>query len=60
MRSLTTAGGTLFHVAASELSDATQWNRIAEANKLSDPILTGIVTLRIPDRDPQGGGGIAR
>lgn len=60
MRSLTTTGGTLFHVAATELADATQWNRIAQANNLSDPILTGIVTLRIPDRDPQGGGGIAR
>jgi nucleoid-associated protein YgaU len=60
MRSLTTAGGTLFHVAASELDDATQWNRIAQANNLSDPVLSGIVTLIIPDRDPQGGGGIVR
>jgi nucleoid-associated protein YgaU len=60
MRILTTAGGTLFHVAASELNDATQWNRIAQANNLSDPILTGLVTLLIPDRDPQGGGGIVR
>lgn len=60
MRSLTTIGGTLFHVAASELSDATQWNRIAQANNLSDPILIGIVSLLIPDRDPQGGGGVVR
>lgn len=60
MRRITTAGGTLFHVAASELHDATQWNRIALANNLSNPILTGIVTLLIPDRDPQGGGGIVR
>lgn len=60
MRSLITAGGTLFHVAASELNDATQWIRIAQANNLSDPVLSGIVTLRIPDRDPQGAGGIVR
>lgn len=60
MRTVITSGGTLFHVAASELADATQWIRIAQANSLSDPILTGIVTLLIPDRDRQGGGGVVR
>ena len=59
MRSLTTAGGTLFHLAADELGDATQWIRIAQLNKLSDPMLRGVLTLTLPDRDPNAGGGIA-
>ena len=60
MRSLTTAGGTLFHIAAAELNDATQWIRIAQANNLSDPMLSGLVTLLIPDKAPNAGGGIVR
>ncbi len=59
MQSFTTVGGTLFHVAASQLNDATQWIRIAQLNNLSDPMLTGLVTLRLPDPDPNAGGGIA-
>lgn len=59
MRTLTVAGGNLFAIAAAELADATQWIRIAELNGLSDPMLTGLVTLNIPDVDPQAGGGIA-
>ncbi len=59
MRSLTTAGGNLFAIAASELGDATQWIRIAQLNQLSDPMLTGLVTLTLPDPDPNAGGGIA-
>lgn len=59
MQTLTTAGGTLFHIAAAQLSDATQWIRIAQLNNLSDPILTGVVTLLIPDPDPTAGGGVA-
>lgn len=59
MRTLTTAGTTLFHIAAAELSDATQWNRIARLNNLSDPILRGVVTLTLPDPNPNAGGGIA-
>lgn len=59
MRSLTVVGGNLFRVAAEQLGDATQWIRIAQANGLSDPMLSGVVTLRIPPTDPQAGGGIA-
>jgi hypothetical protein len=59
MKTLTTAGGTLFHIAARELGDATQWIRIAQLNDLSDPMLSGVVTLRLPDTDPGAGGGIA-
>ncbi len=54
------AGGNLFRIAAEQLGDATQWLRIAQLNGLSDPILTGLVTLEIPDSDPNAGGGVAQ
>ena len=60
MRTIITAGGTLFHVAANELGDATQWIRIAQLNNISDPQLRGVVSLILPDVDPNAGGGIAR
>jgi nucleoid-associated protein YgaU len=60
MRTITVAGGNLFAIAAAELGDATQWIRIAQLNNLSDPMLTGVVTLQIPDRDPSATGGIAQ
>ncbi len=59
MTTLTTAGGNLFAIAAAQLGDATQWIRIAQLNGLSDPMLQGVVTLRIPPLDPNAGGGIA-
>jgi nucleoid-associated protein YgaU len=59
MRTITVAGGNLFQIAAEQLGDATQWLRIAQANNLSDPELQGLVTLVIPDVDPNAGGGIA-
>ena len=55
---LTTAGGNLYQIAAAELGDATQWIRIAQLNNLSDPILQGVITLQIPNRDPTLGGGL--
>ena len=59
MTTLLVAGGNLFKIAAEQLGDATQWIRIAQLNNLSDPMLTGIVTLLIPDIDPNSGGGVA-
>jgi hypothetical protein len=59
MQTLTTAGGNLFQIAAAQLGDATQWIRIAQLNNLSEPMLTGVVTLLIPAVDPNAGGGIA-
>lgn len=59
MRTLATAGGNLFRIAAETLGDATQWIRIAQLNALTDPQLTGITTLLIPDPDASAGGGIA-
>ncbi len=60
MKTIVIAGGNLFQIAAQQLSDATQWIRIAEANSLSDPMLSGVVTLIIPDPDPNAGGGVAQ
>ena len=59
MRTLLVAGGNLFQIAAQQLGDATQWIRIAQLNRLSDPMLTGVITLAIPDLDSSAGGGIA-
>ena len=42
---------TLFHVAATWLGDATSWDLIANLNGLSDPMIIGSFTLRLP---PQG------
>lgn len=59
MRSITVVGGNLFRVAADELGDATQWIRIAQLNRIRDPMLVGVVSLLIPQADPNAGGGIA-
>ena len=57
-KTITVAGGNLYQIALEQLNDATQWSRIAEANGLIDPVLTGIVTLAIPPVDPNAGGGV--
>ena len=58
MRTITVAGGNLFRIAADELGDATQWIRIARLNRLKDPVLAGVVVLKLPARDAAAGGGI--
>jgi len=58
MKTLTVAGGNLFRIAAEQLRDATQWVRIAALNGLDDPMLQGVVTLKLPDVDPNAGGGV--
>jgi len=58
-RIVVVAGGNLFALAAAYLNDATQWIRIAQANQLRDPQLTGVNTLVIPPVDPTAGGGVA-
>ena len=58
-KTVTVVGGNLFQVAAIQLGDATQWVRIAQLNKINDPMLSGVVSLKIPGFDPNAGGGIA-
>jgi len=58
MRTVTVAGGDLYRLALQYLGSAEQWNRIAQANGLADPVITGLVTLRIPAVDPTAAGGV--
>ena len=60
MQYITVSGGNLFQIAAQYLGDATQWNRIAALNGLRDPLIVGLMNLRIPSVNPQAGGGIAK
>ena len=52
------ADTTLFHVAAEQLGDATQWYRIAALNSINDPVLRGVVQLLLPTYDPSATGGL--
>ena len=56
-KSVQMAGGNLFSLAALELGDATEWNRIAALNGLYDPMITGLVTLLIPPVNANAGNG---
>jgi hypothetical protein len=58
LRTIQVAGGNLFVIALQTLGDATQWNRIAQQNGMTDPWFTGVKTLSIPPTDPTAGGGI--
>ncbi len=49
---------TLFHYAQRELGDALAWWRIAELNGLSDPWVSGGVSLAIPQASSDNGDGI--
>jgi len=51
---VTAADVSLYHVAAKQLNDATQWWRIAQMNGLADPDLswlTAPVALTLPPVD---------
>jgi hypothetical protein len=63
MTTLTVTGGNLYQIAVAQLGDASQWNRIVQANLPNggapmDPFLTGLVTLNIPSVNPDLTGGI--
>lgn len=58
MSQISVVGGTLFRIALEQLGDATQWIRIAQLNGISDPWLSGPVTLQLPARDTKAGGGV--
>lgn len=49
-KTVTVSGGTLYQVSADEYGDPTLWNTIAQANGLTDPVLSGLVTLKIPPK----------
>jgi nucleoid-associated protein YgaU len=58
LKTVTVAGGNLFAIALQVLGDATQWNRIAQQNGMTDPWFTGVVTLAIPPTNSAAGGGV--
>lgn len=53
---VTVGGGNLFQLADQAYGDPTDWTAIASANGLSDPFVTGPVTLVIPTAAPASGG----
>ena len=55
---VTGADRTLFHLALRYYGDATEWVRIASANGISDPMISGTMTLTIPDKSAVKTGGI--
>jgi hypothetical protein len=59
MQTIQVAGGNLYRIALVYLGDATQWIRIAQLNGISDPMLSGTMSLRIPSKDSSAGGGVA-
>lgn len=56
-KKIKTVGGNLFRIAAETLGDATQANRIATANNVTDPFLVGAQTVTIPTVDLAATGG---
>ncbi len=51
------AATNLFAVASVNLNDATQWNRIAALNDLTDPWITTGLTLTLPPVNANAGNG---
>ena len=58
MMTVVVSGGDMYHLALKYLNDASSWNRIAQANNLLDPVISGIVTLKIPAPNPLLTGGV--
>lgn len=57
IKTIRVAGGNLFVLAAQYLGDATQWNRIAQLNDMTDPFFTDILVLKMPPVDHDAGNG---
>lgn len=50
MKALTVSGVSLFRIAVQEMGDVGEWVRIAQQNRLFDPVISGVATISIPDR----------
>ncbi|BDD93542.1 hypothetical protein PanNE5_29820 [Pandoraea sp. NE5] len=55
-KSLTLAGSNLYRVAANEYGDAMGWTTIAAANGITDPVLNGVNSVKIPPYNVPTGG----
>ena len=47
-KTIAVAGADLYHLATVNYGDPMAWTTIANANKLTDPVVIGVATLRIP------------
>jgi len=56
VKTITVTGGNLFDLASKHYGDASGWTSIAKANNLSDPEITGINTLIIPQNNSDSSG----
>jgi len=54
--SVTTAGGNLFQMAQNAYGDATAWTGIAQANNMTDPVVSGVQTITVPAAPSSNGG----
>jgi len=54
---ITVSSGNLFQIASAYLGNALLWYQIAQINGLSDPVISGQITLTLPPPDPTGGNG---
>ena len=52
----TVAGGNLMSIAADQYGDAMAWTGIAKANGLTDPVVSGVSTLIVPNVADSTGG----
>ncbi len=52
MKTIISEGGNLFQIAATHLGNALQWVNVAQANNLTDPMLSGQNIIIIPPFSP--------
>lgn len=57
-QTFTGADVSLFHIAMQRLKDPLQWYRFMQANNLTDYVITGTVSLVVPEIDPTASGGV--
>jgi hypothetical protein len=48
--SVTLGGGNLYQLAAAEYGDPMAWTTLAQANRVTDPTLSGITTVVVPPK----------
>ena len=55
-KTVAVAGIDLYHLAAANYGDASAWTTIANANKLIDPVISGVATIKVPPVSDGAGG----
>lgn len=55
-KAVNVAGGNLFSIASDQYGDATEWTVLAKANKLVDPVIAGIKSIKVPNNTTESGG----